>query len=144
MKAFQFSLENVLQYRLEQEKEWEVKLGAAVGACNRLEQNIREIQDEEKQSLEERHLEDAASARAWGLYRTRLRQNQDRCYKELEKAKKEMEKVREGYLDASRKRKSLDKLKEKKQKEYQKYLLQEEHKMMDQLTAQKASREDDQ
>lgn len=143
MKAFQFSLENVLKYRLEQEKEWETKLGAAVGACNRLEQYIEDVQAEEKHSLEERQLNDAASAQAWGLYRTRLRQNRDRYYKELEKARVEMEKVREGYLDASRKRKSLDKLKEKKQKEYHKYLLREEHKMMDQLTAQKAAGEDD-
>jgi len=127
---------------MEQEKEWELKLGAAVGLCNQLEQQIEDIHGKARSSLDSRAFHSADDARSWGLYRSMLSQSLQRLTMDLQKARKEMEKVREQYLEASKKRKGLDKLKEKKKKLYHRYVLQEEQKEMDQLTAQKFAREE--
>ena len=126
MKSFRFSLESVLEYRREIEQEWELKLGAAVGECNRLELGIESLEREELDALDQREFGDSFQVLSWGNYCYRLRQNRDRLKERLAGARKKMEEVRKGYLEASRNRKALDKLKEKRQKEYKKSLLKEE------------------
>ncbi|MDA3849879.1 MAG: flagellar export protein FliJ [Spirochaetaceae bacterium] len=141
MKAFQFSLESVLEYRREIETEWEIKLGAAVGKCNRLEGLITHLHQEEQSALNSRDIHNSHEALAWGMYRSRLRQQKEKREIELEKATSSMEVVRQGYLEASRDRKSLDKLKDKKKDEYHRYLIQQEIQQMDELNAHRAHRE---
>lgn len=137
MKPFQFSLESVLEYRREIEEEWELKLGAAVGRMNQIQQRLKELDQDQQDSMLHHELKDAAGAQTWGLYLMSLAQNRSKAVQELAQAQVEVDKVRQGYLAASRDRKALDKLKEKQQKAYKVYLHREEAKAMDEHNAAK-------
>lgn len=115
MRRFRFRLERLLGIRRHVEQEWELKLGRATGAVLATKARIAEAEE--------------GIARSYGsglggtldaglLYSSeRFRQGMTARIKELgvllEAQEAELEKVRQGYLEASRARKVLDKLKER-------------------------------
>ncbi|HET6452615.1 MAG TPA: flagellar FliJ family protein, partial [Spirochaetia bacterium] len=115
MRRFQFRLERFLELRRWKEREWELKLARAQGECLLLENRIREIGEEIgasrlAQFSDGRRVDVELMARR-ELFVQRLAVERERAQVTLVEKRREMEKVRTGYLEASRDRKVLDKLK---------------------------------
>ncbi|MDR1287758.1 MAG: flagellar export protein FliJ [Treponema sp.] len=136
MKRFHYSLEKVLRLREYREQEAKLELGRATGALTALENRI---------SATARDRQDAAGARfsrdhggpeitSYDNYILRLEQETERLLQDAAQAELVVEEKRALYLDASRDRKVLDKLKEKQQKENRKKMLAEETKTLDDIS----------
>ena len=144
MRRFQFRLERFLELRRWKEREWELKLARAQGECLLLENRIREIGEEigasrlAQFSIGRRV--DVESMARRELYVQRLAVERERAQVTLVEKRREMEKVRAGYLEASRDRKVLDKLKERRSVEYYDRQLDEEYKAADDLSSSAAAR----
>ncbi|HTO24038.1 MAG TPA: flagellar export protein FliJ [Spirochaetia bacterium] len=144
MRRFQFRLERFLELRRWKEREWELKLARAQGECLLLENRIRQIGEEIgasrlAQFSDGRRVDVEAMARR-ELYVQRLAVERERAQVTLVEKRREMEKVRVGYLEASRDRKVLDKLKERRSEEYYDRQLDEEYKAVDDLASSAAAR----
>lgn len=133
MKQFRFSLEQVLQYRIQIEHEWEGKLGQITGECNLIRRQIAETYFEKREAMKYSENENIHFMKNVSMYM--ILQDQKRANYELDLAEKEKEreKVRLKYLEVSRDRKVISKLKEKKEMEYRKYKKQEESKNLDEI-----------
>jgi flagellar FliJ protein len=70
---------------------------------------------------------------AWDLYIRRLDQTAEKLAKDAALAEIEVNEKRDAYIEASRDRKVLDKLKEKKLKEYRTGVFDEESKELDDI-----------
>ncbi|TFG61170.1 MAG: flagellar export protein FliJ [Spirochaetales bacterium] len=121
MRRFLFKLERLLEIRKFREHEWELKLAEITGRCVRIEQLIRELSDEKMRIFLDRGTEafkDLNRLALASLYMQRLsvKINDEKIKLEEEELKRRG--VQEGYMEASRARKSLDKLKEKRGAEY--------------------------
>ena len=112
MRAFRFKLERILALRKYREREWEIKLAGATGECVQLRRDIEDREARKAGAL------NYAPDHTTHLYMARLQQEADRKAKELIEAEKRREEVQTEYLVASRDRKVLDKLKEKRSGAY--------------------------
>jgi len=144
MRRFQFRLERFLELRRWKEREWELKLARALGECLLLEQRIRQIGEEIgasrlAQFTEGRRVDVQGMARR-ELYVQRLAMERERAQVTLEEKRREMEKVRARYLEASRERKVLDKLKERRSGEYYERQRDEEYRTVDDMNNSAAAR----
>ena len=144
MRRFQFRLERFLELRRWKEREWELKLARAQGECILLENRIRDIGEEIgasrlAQFSDGRRVDVELMARR-ELYVQRLAVERERAKVTLVEKRREMEKVRAGYLEASRDRKVLDKLKEHRSEEYYDHQLDEEYKAVDDMNSSAAAR----
>jgi flagellar FliJ protein len=139
VRRFLFRLQKLLDLRKHTERQWEIKLAEATGACALVEKRIAAIKDEMNAGRAER-FKDAAQATyeylfANELYIHRLMDELEVKKEELERKKKEREAVQKEYLAHSKKRKILDKLKEKKEAEYYKEQSREDFKVADEISA---------
>lgn len=135
MKRFQFSLESVLRYRREIEEEWEIKLARVNGEYNRILQEIERNRSAERSALEGCSRAVGEEARSWGVYRLRLEGTLRQLEMALAAKERELERIRKKYRDVSRDRKVVSRLKEKKQGEYKNYVIREEIKAIDGVSA---------
>jgi len=136
MKRFKFNLEKVLQLREFKEEECKIALGKAVGEVNRIENEI-------KMTAIKRH--NAASARfndvdvneitAWENYILRLDKAAQTLAEQCAKAQIVVEEKRALYLDALKDVKAIEKLKEKREKEYRKETLDLQMAEIDDITS---------
>jgi flagellar FliJ protein len=137
LKQFHFKLEKILALRLNKERETELELGKAIGTLADLENNI-------KRTAEEKVL--AAAARfgkthgvseilSYDNYIRRLDSVKDALLTAAAKADLAVEEARALYIEASRDRKVLDKLKERREKEYRKKASAEEILTLDDISA---------
>ncbi len=144
MRRFQFRLERFLELRRWKEREWELKLARALGECLVIENRIREIGEEIGSSRLAQFSEggriDVEGMARRELYVQRLALERERAQVTLEEKRREMEKVRARYLEASRERKVLDKLKERQSGEYYDRMLDEEYKAVDDMNSSAAAR----
>jgi flagellar FliJ protein len=122
VKQFRFKLETVLDLRLHREQETKIALGKAVGALSLIEHNLEELTQERFNAGKERFSPayGAADILVHDLYIRRLEETQDRLLQEAAAAELKVEEARDEYLEASRDRKVLDKIKEKRRREYNK------------------------
>jgi flagellar FliJ protein len=124
MKQFGFKLQKVLDLRKYREEEAKIELGRAVGVLTEIENRIRLTAKSRHHAAGERFTEvrtaGAAGMLAWDNYITRLDQEAERLAKEAARAELAVEEKRARYLEASRELKIMEKLKEKKEKEYRK------------------------
>jgi flagellar FliJ protein len=136
VKRFHFDLEKVLELRLYREQETEIELGRAIGALTAIENRIADLARERIKAGEERFSGGygAAEIRSYDLYILRLDKTRDLLLEEAAQAELKVEEARKVYLEASRDRKVIDKLKEIKQKEHRKTMLTEEVKMLDDIS----------
>jgi flagellar FliJ protein len=144
MRRFQFRLERFLELRRWKEREWEIALSKILGECLLLENRIRQIGDEVSASrlsvfTHGSRIDIDAMGRR-DMYIQRLMTERDRTQKKLVERRVEMEKVRAEYLEASKKRKVLDKLKERRSAEYYQQQLDEEFKTIDDMNSTAAAR----
>ena len=137
MKPFAFGLEKVLDLRKYHEDEAKIELGRAVGVLTELESRIFTLAGERSRAAASQFspANNAALMQQYMLYILRLDNTKERLLKEAALAELKVEEAREKFLEASRERKVLDKLKDKRQKEYHKIKLDEETKVMDDLSS---------
>jgi flagellar FliJ protein len=136
MRSFKFRLEAFLRIRSHVEKTWELKLAEATGACVLLEGKIHDLN---------REMSSASACSVDGIlygihelyarneYRKRLDKDLEEARLLLATKRKEREETNRRYIDASRDRKDLDKLKERRSAEYYKKELSEEDKAVDEI-----------
>ena len=138
MRRFKFRLEELLRIRRHIEHGWEMKLAEATGICARLEGRIRELREDREANTAcslEGILYPLTDLLARGLYAARLEGEIKSAGKELAAGIRERDKVNVAYLAASRDRKVLEKLEERKAAEYYRTQLREEGKALDEIGA---------
>ena len=140
MRRFNFKLEKILKLRLNRERETEIELGKAVGILSALELRIKNVAEEKVTAMKYRFSGSFNEIRSYEFYIWRLDQTKDNLLKEAALAELEVEKAREIYLEASRDRKILSKLKERQEKEYRRSVNLEEIKIIDDLSSGRAAR----
>jgi flagellar FliJ protein len=136
MKRFAFNLEKVLELRKYREREREIELGRAVGALTEIEHRIKAL-GLEKNRAARRQFEPEHTASViinYELYLRRLDGEVEGLIVRAAEAELEVEKARALYLEASRERKVLDKLKEKRERDYRKAAEREETKTLDDIS----------
>ena len=142
MKRFRYKLERILSLRAYSEREWELKLAKATGRCVRL---AREIDDRNLRKARSalkgvRKEDNVANLLQNHLYMSRLDQEMQKRHGQLLEREKEREEVQSSYLKASRKRKVLSNLKEKRSIAYIKEQKVEEVKEIDDINTGRAAR----
>jgi flagellar FliJ protein len=142
MKAFHFSLEKVLKLRAYREQETKVDLGRAIGVLSEIENRIRAVAEDRYRAAAERFSpdNDALKILNYEHYILRLDQERDKLLEDAAQAELAVEEKRKLYLEASRERKVLDKLREKREKEYRKKMFAEETKELDDISGGKEAR----
>ena len=125
MKRFVFNLEKVLGLRKHREQEAKIELGRAVGVLTKIENRIRETAANRRRAAAERFTDagSAAAILAWDRYIIRLDQEAERLLREAAEAQLAVEEKRALYLEASRELKVLEKLREKREKDYRRETL---------------------
>jgi flagellar FliJ protein len=142
VKRFDFSLEKVLELRRYREQETELELGRAMGELMVIEQRIRELAETRSLAAAGRFTpgNSAVDIRNYELYIVRLDKEREDLLEAAAKAAQKVEEARRIYLEASRDRKVMDKLKEKRAAEYRRETLAEETKVLDDTAARNSNR----
>ena len=145
MRKFQFRLERFLDIRKYKEREWELKLAAITGECisirNRIEENLKKIVISMKQRAMHSDSIDIENFLAYENFIVRLEHEISVLQEELAIKELEREKIQDSYLIASRERKVLEKLKEKKEIEFYKNQRKTQFNETDDLTGSRFNRE---
>ena len=142
MKAFSYSLEKVLRLRKHNEDEAKIELGRAISVLADLEQKLFALIGETARAQREQFNPEntATQIQQYMFYLIRLDNIKEQLLKDITVAEMKVEEAREAFLEASRERKVLDKLKEKRHKEYRKEVLAEETKELDDISTAAQSR----
>jgi flagellar FliJ protein len=135
MKRFRFDLQQVLELRKHAEREAEIELGKAVGALNLIEQHITSVAEARYHAGVERFApgNGLAEIQSYDRYILRLDQIRDKLLMDAAQAELVVAEKQDVYLEASRERKILDKIKEHRRGEYRKFVLTEENKELDDI-----------
>jgi flagellar FliJ protein len=136
LKRFKFDLEKVLELRSYREREAEIELGKATGALAEIEHKITALAGERLRAADERFSpgHSAPEMHSYELYILRLDKTRDRLLEAAARAELKVAEARERYLEASRDRKVLDKVKERRYAEYRKAALAGEVKVLDDIS----------
>lgn len=141
MRRFHFNLEKVLEFRKYRERETEIDLGRAIAAFTIIQNSLKENAARHDQAASERFAQaDIRDIQYYDLYVRRLDIEKEKLLNDAARAAAVIEEKRAVYLAASRDRKVLDKLKEKREKEYRKTMLAEETKEIDDIASLAAAR----
>jgi flagellar FliJ protein len=136
MNVFRFSLEKVLELRKYREQEAEIELGRAIGILTEIEQRLTANAEHRSGAAAERFSpkNDALTMLSYENYIRRLDQQREQLLEAAAQAELVVEEKRNLFLAASRERKVLDKLREKREKEYRKKMFAEETKILDDIS----------
>jgi flagellar FliJ protein len=136
MKAFSFNLEKVLELRKYRERETEIELGRAVGVLTEIENRIRALGAERNRAARRQFAPEHTAPEIinYERYLRRLDGEAEELTRLAAEAELELEKARALYIEASRDRKVLDKLREKWEQDYRKALGREEIRILDDIS----------
>ncbi|MCL1960045.1 MAG: flagellar export protein FliJ [Spirochaetes bacterium] len=134
MKRFKFGPEKVMQLRKFREEECKLALGQAVSILNKIENEIKETAVK-RHNAALRRFADIGETNAWENYIIRLDQEAQRLTEKAAQAEIVVEEKRALYLEAQKDLKTIENLKERRQKEYRKEMLNYEMNEIDNLTA---------
>jgi flagellar protein FliJ len=141
MKRFTFNLEKILQIKIFEENECKLALGQAVGILNGIENEIKITAIRRRNAAEQRFITPADMA-SWDNYILRLEQEAERLARQAAQAELVVEEKRALYMEAQREVKAIEKLKEKRQKEYRKETMDDQMAEVDDMTSARYGRED--
>jgi flagellar FliJ protein len=154
VKRFRFSLEKALNVRKYRERETEIALGRAVGELSAVEQQLKDLalrrragEDEFRAGLAGFDAAGSGGAgraddyRNYAFYMRRLEHTKEELLEAAAGAQLKVEEERERYLEASRQRKVLDKLKEKRARQYHRAALAGETKILDDISGGREARD---
>ena len=135
MKPFTFKLEKILDLRKYHEDETKIELGRAIGVLAELESRFSALAGERARAAAAQFSpgNNAAQIQQYMFYLLRLDTAKEQLLNDITLAEMKVEEAREAFIEASRERKVLDKLKEKRGKEYRKEMLAEETKTLDDI-----------
>ncbi|WP_461246389.1 flagellar export protein FliJ [Treponema sp. R6D11] len=141
MKRFTFRLEKVLQLRKFKENECKLALGQAISILNIIENDIKMTAIKRHNAVQQRFNspQDMAS---WDIYVLRLEQEAEKLAQNAAQAELVVEEKRALYIEAQKDLKAIEKLKEKRQKEYRKEMMNYQMAEVDDLTAARYRREE--
>ena len=138
MKKFKFSLEKVLSLREFEEKQAQIELGKAQSVVNDLNEQLKFIASERLKSNESRSKSsDLTFLMSIENYINGLDYKKEKLIEELAQAQIILEEKRAIVVEAIKKRKSLEKLKEKQFESYKKEYNKEEEKILDEISSTK-------
>ena len=135
MRRFHFRLEKLLGIRRHKEEKLEIELGKAVSRCISIQQDIDKRTAERSRIMGNTGSDNIQDELVKGAYIYRMEREAERLTGDLAEAEKEKEKAKEKFLAASRDRKVLDKLKERKRSEFNKEQSAEEIKTSDDMVS---------
>ncbi len=137
MKRFNFRLEKLLEVRSYEESKAEAELAKRSGAVALLEKSLMENAEASIRAGRERFRKGggAQDYRAGERYALRLAQERDRLMKALAQAEFERDKARQLYVEASRAKELIGKLKERAETGYYKSAAREEMKLLDDMAS---------
>lgn len=138
MKRFRFSLEQILRLREYEEQQAELELGRITGECERLRREIVSL-DERGRSAAQTHL----GSRAWDVtyrfdeerYIAGLKSRATILARELESWEAQLEKARERFREARKRREVLSRLKSRKAEQYHEAVEKEQQRVLDEASA---------
>ncbi|MDR1428837.1 MAG: flagellar export protein FliJ [Spirochaetaceae bacterium] len=135
MHKFVFKLEKVLELRGHYEKEAKIELGRAIAVLSGIEGEIEETARKRVDAAAERFLPGRTGAQIFNtdLYIMRLDRLTEKLFEDAARAELVVAEKRETYIEASREKKTLDRLREKRFAEYKKALSAEEIKTVDDI-----------
>jgi flagellar FliJ protein len=131
MRRFNFNLQRILDLREHREQEAKIELGKAISALTLIEQRIEAVTLERARAMMDRYSHSMAEFRSYDNYIRRLEQTTEKLQKEAALAELEVNEKRDLFIEASRDRKVLDKVRERRRREYRKELFAEEIKELD-------------
>jgi len=133
MKPFVFKQEKFLELRKYREEETKIELGKAISVLAGLENRIFAIVRERARAAAAQFSpgNSGAQIQQYMFYLLRLDNTREQLLKEAAMAELKVEEARNVFVEASRERKVLDKLKEKRFKEYRKEMYAQETKILD-------------
>lgn len=142
MRRFRFDLEKLLELRSYTEREAELALARELGELVSLENRLRDLAVERSEVASRRFApgRSVAELRHSEAYILRLDQTKEKLLEAAAAAQLAVEAAREKFVEASRERKIIDKLKEKRRGEYRKAALTEEMKVVDDISSGTAAR----
>ncbi len=136
MRRFGFSLEKVLDLRRYAEREWELKLAEVTSRVIAVEQEILDW-GRRKHDMRRYHAPagtiDISVMQSREEYVNLIDARVAMLQHRLVALETERAKVREGYLEASKQRKALSKLKERQAHEYYREALRDEGRVLDEI-----------
>ncbi len=134
MKRFRFKLESLLQLRQWEEREKEIALGRVVGECLNLRRAIDDRTRQEREIFLDRSGQfDFELLSEIELFGQRMRSEQLELSEKLRKKEIERERAQKVFLEASSRRKVLDKLKEKKGEAFRRLEIAAEQRLLDEI-----------
>jgi flagellar FliJ protein len=133
MKRFHFALQRVLELREYAEQEAKIALGRAVGELTMIERRIAAVAAERLAAAEKRFSPENSftEVQNYEWYITRLDQDRDKLLMDEARAQLIVAEKRDIFMEASRERKALDKLRERRLGEYKKYAQDQDYKEAD-------------
>jgi flagellar FliJ protein len=134
MKRFTFRLEKVLQLRKFKENECKLALGLAISILNKIENEIKMTALKHGEAARQRFNSPQEMA-GWDMYILRLEQEAENLAQQAAQAELVVEEKRELYIEAQRDLKAIEKLKEKRKKEYNKEMSGYQMNEIDDLTS---------
>jgi flagellar FliJ protein len=137
MKRFRFNLDKLLELRQYYEREAELALARAMVELQSIQERLEKLAEERSETADERFRpgRSVAQIQATDLYILRLDKTKEVLLEAAAKAELVVAEKRQAYIEASRDRKVLDKLREKRLKEYKYQLSLEEIKTVDDISS---------
>jgi len=136
MRLFHYRLQKILDIRAYHEREWELKLAVIVGECLKLENQLKELAVKRVQTrMQGRGAFSIEEFMTRERYLTWIDREVEKLQKQLAEKELIRAEIQAAYLEASRERKVLDKLKEHRQAQNYRFQLQEEQKVTDEIAA---------
>jgi flagellar FliJ protein len=122
MKRFAFPFEKLLHVRAFAENAAKEELGRQISALSEIEYRIAQNELQRTEAAEKRFSKDNSvfDIDTYNFYIMRLDQEKIKLFADAEEQHKRVEEARQQYIEASREKKIIDKLKEKLLKEYKK------------------------
>lgn len=134
MKKFKFSLEKVLSLREFEENQAQIELAKAISVVTELNNKLKFIAKERVKNNDARsNSTDLSYLMSIENYIEGLDYQKEILLEELTQAELILEEKRQIMIEAMKKRKALEKLKEKQLQEYKKEILKEEEKVLDEI-----------
>ncbi|MDR1863902.1 MAG: flagellar export protein FliJ [Treponema sp.] len=135
MRRFDFKLEKILRLRKYEEEEAKIELGRALGSLAAAETQLRSLGEERFRAAQAQFSPSngAAGIRQYMFYLLRLDNRKEELLKEAALAGQKVEEAREVFNEAFQNRRRLDKLKEKREREYKDAAEAEENKAIDDI-----------
>jgi flagellar FliJ protein len=133
VKRFHFALQRVLELREHAEQEAKIALGRAVGELAMIERRIASVTEERDRAMGKRFARENSFSdiQSYERYIIRLDHTRDRLFMDAARAELAVAEKRDAFMEASRERKALDKLRERRVGEYKKYARAEDYKEAD-------------